>query len=684
MDNNYISLFNESNLAVDSLDVNGIFNLNGILGNFPVDNITIVINLSNQLEVPDGGITDPKIVSVSASKITGEFPPINTETIYTDNIYEYSLDEGVNIENIVRIKEEDGISFTGDLDMNTTYDINNVQQLFGNIANLTSIFVTNLDAYYNTLTDVSIYGIFKADSLNELTLDSGVTIESNLLKDNQITTDKLITGNIQTIGEDLTIDGSGDISIVANGDIYLYSSTDGVFMENNKTFWTKFIQANNDADLTLTTTGTGKIQLDGPTYSNDILYVGEINKNPSATNIEFLSNIYVNGIVSRSGDLSISGTGDCTIDFDGDIYLDSNTDGVFIQNNKTLWTKFIQANNDANLTITTTGVGAQLFNGNAFLFTGNEFSFNADFVCDTTEISSTLPIKMTNPLTAGPAYLQIAGNDTDLTSQIILKDKEITPDNIFQISTSNTETIIESNNEIYFKDNVYIARAADFTEQIRISAESGTCQIECNNQQLFIATTAGSAAPINMVTDDANVNFNLGTGVVRVDEIQGYADQNEVTVGLLTINNRVFTNKARVSSYYNTTVSVSSGSNWALTFNNDDYIDGINHAGTSFTKPASTTTSVYLISYTIYTDGATSGDFITYLAKNGAVSSSDPRWGQVRNAFTGADVYNTGSAHIEMASGDVLRVYVFQNTGGNRNIGSATVSKYNRIQIIEI
>jgi hypothetical protein len=84
----YSDLMNEGMLDGDTIIVGDLTITNSLdvtgatITGFPVDNTSIDFNGSNELEVKNLGITNDKIVSVDASKITGAFPVISTASIH--------------------------------------------------------------------------------------------------------------------------------------------------------------------------------------------------------------------------------------------------------------------------------------------------------------------------------------------------------------------------------------------------------------------------------------------------------------------------------------------------------------------------------------------------------------------------------------------------------------------------
>lgn len=189
----FVNLFNETSLEIDELIVNNSLDVEGELVNFPVDNSTITIN-NFVLEVPDGGITDPKIVNVSASKIIGDFPPITTEDIYVRTIHPLSGETEINLEQEVKINDTlyvdilhknqnlDAILLYSNLisSHNITVNDNKDLTVTGNIIGdiktnsissdtLTYITVNNnLDA----IEDVSIQGTLSVDDITGYTSDN--------------------------------------------------------------------------------------------------------------------------------------------------------------------------------------------------------------------------------------------------------------------------------------------------------------------------------------------------------------------------------------------------------------------------------------------------------------------------------------------------------------------------------
>lgn len=103
----------------------------------------------------------------------------------------------------------------------------------------------------------------------------------------------------------------------------------------------------------------------------------------------------------------------------------------------------------------------------------------------------------------------------------------------------------------------------------------------------------------------------------------------------------------------------------------------------TLTKTTSTPTH-WLVTYKLYLSSGYTGVFQGFICKNNQTSVTDQRWGLVSVISPGNDTVINGSATIPMGLDDFISLYVYQNSGISRVVGSATLYYRLFMNVLEI
>lgn len=186
-----------------------------------------------------------------------------------------------------------------------------------------------------------------------------------------------------------------------------------------------------------------------------------------------------------------------------------------------------------------------------------------------------------------------------------------------------------------------------------------------------------SAPGLTFNADSDNGFYRIGTNSV------GWA-----TNGVLALSvdaNQFITSatQPRASAYNNTTQSINSGSDTALTFNSEDWDVGSMHSTSANTSRITVPTGgdgLYVVTAQTLCENASDYSCVLKLKKNGTTEfgSGDSRPSASLNGSAKA------TAWVTLAAADYVEVLVNQNSGSARNVGSASRGPASALQVIRI
>lgn len=185
----------------------------------------------------------------------------------------------------------------------------------------------------------------------------------------------------------------------------------------------------------------------------------------------------------------------------------------------------------------------------------------------------------------------------------------------------------------------------------------------------------------------------ITTGTIDNARLDGNITHDDVaeTISAAWTFNAAITapNTPRCSVYNSTSQSIGTGSSTALTFDSETFDVGAMHDTGS--NPSRITIpsgqgGVYLFVSVVTVAGNATGQRIAFHAVNGNIATTDPRYGHVR--IPAASTPNPQGMQImsimTLAAGDYVETYLFQDSGGNLNSGSATVSNQNHFMAVRL
>lgn len=127
----------------------------------------------------------------------------------------------------------------------------------------------------------------------------------------------------------------------------------------------------------------------------------------------------------------------------------------------------------------------------------------------------------------------------------------------------------------------------------------------------------------------------------------------------------------RVSAYNSTTQAITTGTHTAVTFDSENWDIGTLHSTSSSTSRITIPTGgdgLYHLTCAIYWDVSGVGQRLARIYKNGAALYPSS-YAQANVTY---GVTHNITAYYDLVAGDYLEVFVFQDSGGNLNISTAT------------
>lgn len=651
---NYAGVYNESSLSIDSADISDLTVTDSIdastavLNGFPVDDLSIEINTNGLLGVKDNGITDSKIVSVSASKIIGTFPPINTNDIYVGTIHPLTGNTKIDIVgNLVFINDgvtKRGIQI-GFLQNNVEFqplEVRSPLRLINSTSLQTDVLSSASLGKIQVTADLELENDSKLKTdeitsvltnrvrfLQDLLIDTDKKIQTPLIETSLIKTNTIDDNGVGIVTVNSTMNCNGDLNVLTDVGI------EGTLNVDNITgFSTSTVNINTLNAPNITTR-----------YVTGVL---DTNYGPTTKVIECLSELLAYRIRKPLAAPNITLTGNIVIEND------------------------ILCEND-------------IYVGNIYPKTGSQIRFKNDIFTDEIWPESLTYITLYNTMRfdlnklqcislSEPLLLSAQNNKVDIIDSGIRFEK---------VSGTNTLNMTGHINATQIKGVIK-------TDTIETNTSGTINFLHPGILNTYLTTPDLNTNRIFAINPSILNKLTIDQNEVEIKSILNSTNSNININGLQINKQTILINKNYVDATHNTTQTLSNGVITAVNFNNEITDTGNYHSNTTnntrFTytsTPSKTDTCRWIITYHVHFTNSVANRIATFILKNGNDTAGRLAYREITNTGSGVRIGAVGI--ITMSPGDYIELYaVGDNAGFTSTIGGNNLTNCNRIQIMEI